>query len=70
MQIVYLFPWDYYGAIRTCILISTVAKRIMSIGMFYISWNEFESTPSCTFKDLLLDEDFTDVTLLSVMMSK
>jgi DNA-directed RNA polymerase subunit M/transcription elongation factor TFIIS len=32
--------------------------------MFNLSWNGFESSTSCTFKDLLLDEDFNDVTLV------
>ena len=30
---------------------------------FNLSWNEFESCASNTFKDLLSDKDFTDVTL-------
>ena len=36
----------------------------MSTGMFNLRWNEFGSSTISAFKDLLLDQDFTDVTLV------
>ena len=32
--------------------------------MFNLSWDKFETSATKTFKDLLLDNNFTDVTLV------